>query len=187
MITREEFIKARDAAAGMIRKAGIVVSDDEINAMDVADFGLSHLMEEGAQIVSLIDTDKVAARVIAQFPGQTEPEHWHIGFNGYEGKQETLRVISGELLLYLPGEDNMKAGKIPTGKDQYYTMRHEIIMKPTDTITMPVGQKHWFQAGPDGAVFYTISTLAVDAMDPFTDPNIVRKTVIKDEGEDMER
>lgn len=180
MITREAYLDARDRAAKMMRAAGCVISEEEIEQMDVADFGLSNLANEGAQILSLCDTDKIAVRVIAQFPWQTEPEHWHIGFDGYEGKQETLRVISGELYLYLPGEDTLSKGRIPEGKEAYYTSRREIVLKPTDTITMPPGEKHWFQAGPDGAVFYTMSTLAVDAMDPFTDPHMVRKTVISE-------
>jgi D-lyxose ketol-isomerase len=180
MISNEEYIEARNDAAKMLAEAGVVVSEEEIDAMDVADFGLSHLRTEGAQILSLIDTDKIAARVIVQFPGQTEPEHWHTGVGDYEGKQETLRVISGELYLYLPGEETVSLGKIPEGKEAYYSARNELVMRPTDTVTIPVGKKHWFQAGPNGAVFYTISTLALDAMDPFTDPNVVRKTVIKD-------
>jgi D-lyxose ketol-isomerase len=180
MISLKEYLDAREAAAKMIREAGIVISDKEVEEMDVADFGLSNLRMEGAQIVSLINTDKVAARVIAQFPGQTEPEHWHTGFGGYEGKQETLRVIRGELYLCLPGEDTLSKAVIPAGKEAYYTVRHEIIMRPTDTVTIPVGRKHWFQAGRDGAVFYTMSTLAADDKDPFTDPHMVRKTVIKD-------
>lgn len=181
MITKQEQIEARDRAAQMIRDAGIIISKTEIDQMDVADFGLSNLKKEGAQIVSLIDTDKVAARVIAQFPGQTEPEHWHTGFDGYEGKQETLRMIAGELYLYLPGEETANSkGRVPEGKESVYTARREIIMKPCDTITMPVGQKHWFQAGPEGAVFYTISTLAVDSKDPFTDPAVVRITVVSE-------
>lgn len=179
MITKQENLEARTRAARMIREAGIVISETEVEQMDVADFGMSDLQREGAQIVSLIDTDKMAARVIAQFPGQTEPEHWHIGFDGYEGKQETLRIIAGELYLYLPGEETIcPKGKVPEGKEDVYTVRREIVMKPCDTITIPVGQKHWFQAGPEGVVFYTISTLAVDAKDPFTDPRVIRKTVV---------
>lgn len=180
MISRKEYLQARRQAAEMMQKAGCVISEKEIEEMDVADFGLSNLRSEGAQILSLCDTDKIAMRIIAQFPGQTEPEHWHTGFDGYEGKEETLRVISGELYLYIPGEDTLCRGKIPAGKEQYYTVRHEIVMKPTDTITLQPGTKHWFQAGADGAVFYTMSTLAVDASDPFTDPHMVRKTVISE-------
>lgn len=182
MIKKQEYLEARTRAAKMVREAGLVISDAEVEQMDVADFGLSNLQREGAQIISLIDTDKVAARVIVQFPGQTEPEHWHTGFDGYEGKQETLRMIAGELYLYLPGEETEHPkGKVPEGKEAVYTVRKEIVMKPCDTVTMPVGQKHWFQAGPEGAVFYTISTLAVDAKDPFSDPAVVRKTVISEE------
>lgn len=180
MITKQEQLRARNEAARMMCDAGVVISAQEIENMDVADFGLSNLRTEGAQILSLFDTDKVAARIIALFPGQTEPEHWHTGFDGYEGKQETLRMIKGTLYLYLPGENTLSLGSVPGEKEDVYTVRHEIVMKPTDVVTIPVGQKHWFQAGPDGAVFYTMSTLAVDAMDPFTDPNIVRKTVIQE-------
>lgn len=183
MITREEYLRARRDAAEAIRKSGIVISDEEVEKMDVADFGLSRLSVEGAQIVELVGTDKIAMRVIYLKPGQTEPEHWHIGFDGYEGKQETIRVISGELYLYLAGDDNICAGKIPEGQEQYYTSRNEHVMHAADTLTMPPLQKHWFQAGSEGCVFYTCSTLAVDAKDPFTNPNIVRKTVIQDEKE----
>ncbi len=82
MITKEVYFRARKEAAACIKAAGIVLSDQEIEKMDVADFGLGNLAVEGAQIVSLIDTDKIAMRVIALFPGQTEPEHWHTGFDG---------------------------------------------------------------------------------------------------------
>lgn len=180
MITKEVYFRARKEAAARIKAAGIVLSEQEIEKMDVADFGLGNLAVEGAQIVSLIDTDKIAMRVIALFPGQTEPEHWHTGFDGYEGKQETLRIISGRLYLYLPGTDTVSRGRIPKGREQYYTSRHEHVLEPADTITMPPLQKHWFQAGPEGCVFYTVSTLAVDARDPFTNPAVVRKTKVAD-------
>ena len=40
------------------------------------------------------------------------------------------------------------------------------------------GTRHWFRPGDEGAVFYTISTTARDLSDPFTDPGVVRVTVI---------
>lgn len=181
MIARDEYIKARDRAAGMFRDAGLVISDTEAKNIEVADFGLSNLSEEGGLILSLANTERIAMRVMALFPGQSTPEHWHIGFDGYAGKEETLRVIKGILYLYLPGEDNLKYGRIPEGKEDMYTCRNETVMKPSDVVTIPPGRKHWFHSGPEGAVFYTVSTLAVDAKDPFTDPNVVRKTVIPDE------
>jgi D-lyxose ketol-isomerase len=41
---------------------------------------------------------------------------------------------------------------------------------------LPPGEKHWFQARDEGAVMYSFSTIARDAMDQFTDPNIIRIT-----------
>ena len=57
MITYQEYIAARTKAAELLKKSGVVVSGREIENMDVADFGLSNLSVEGAQIVSLVETD----------------------------------------------------------------------------------------------------------------------------------
>jgi D-lyxose ketol-isomerase len=53
-------------------------------------------------------------------------------------------------------------------------LRHEIILRPGDQITFQPGEKHWFQARDEGAVMYSFSTVARDALDQFTDPDIVR-------------
>lgn len=178
MISKQTFHDAKQRAAKLIRDAGIVVSDEEINQMDVADFGLSNLYSEGAQIVSIIDTPKVAARVIALFPHQTEPEHWHQPVGDIPGKEETIRVIKGDLLVVTEGSDTLKDAVIPEKNKQYYTCRHEVRLKPCEQITFPAGMKHWFQAAEEESVFYTISTTAIDSKDPFTNPHMVRKTVI---------
>lgn len=163
----------------MIRSAGLVVSDEELERMDVADFGLGNLYREGAQIVSLFDTPKLAARIIVLFPNQAEPEHWHISSRETEGKEETLRIIQGKLYLYLPG-GNTAVSTIPAGKESWYTSRNEIILNSCETITIQPGVKHWFCAGSEGVVFYTMSTTASDTTDIFSDPEIVRKTIISD-------
>jgi D-lyxose ketol-isomerase len=54
-------------------------------------------------------------------------------------------------------------------------------MKPCDLLTLAPGEKHWFQAREEGAVMYSFSTVARDALDQFTDPNIERITKIVDE------
>lgn len=38
----------------------------------------------------------------------------------------------------------------------------------------PPGTRHWFQAGKEGAVFWSISSKATDAVDEFSDPDVVR-------------
>ncbi|MGE5607522.1 MAG: D-lyxose/D-mannose family sugar isomerase [Bacteroidota bacterium] len=180
MLTKKQFLDAQQRAAEMIRKAGIPITEAEIAKMDIADFGLNRLEEEGAQILTFFCTERVSVKVIALFPNQTEPEHWHTAVGSDPGKEETIRVISGTVYFYIPGEANLHSGRIPKGKEEFYTVRHEIIMKPCDQITLEPGVKHWFQAGPEGAVMYTFSSCARDALDPFTDPNIVRVTKIVD-------
>ena len=51
-------------------------------------------------------------------------------------------------------------------------------MKPCDQLTLAPGEKHWFQAHEGGAVMYSFSTIARDALDQFTDPDIVRITKV---------
>ncbi len=179
MITKEEEKQARERAGELIRRAGIRFTQKELERMDVADFGLSDLEREGAQILSLFDTERVACRVIALFPGQTEPEHWHEGIGGSEGKEETLRVIAGTLRVCVEGEANLDPSCIPEGKEQYYTCRHEILLRESENLTLYPGQKHWFQAACGDCVFYTMSTTASDNRDPFSDPGVVRKTVVR--------
>lgn len=178
MVTKAEVSEAKIKAGKMIEEAGIKFTDKELDGMDVADFGLGRLAVEGAQILSLFETEKVACRVIALFRGQTEPEHWHKGNGDIPGKEETLRVISGKLRVCIEGMDNVEVDCIPSGKERYYTCRHEIILNPCENMTLLPGMKHWFQGLEDGCVFYTMSTAAKDTSDPFSDPEVVRKTQI---------
>ena len=180
MITKKEFKEAQQRAAEMIRESGITITEEEANKIEVVDFGLSHLEKEGAQILTLVNTERISAKVIALFPNQTEPEHWHQPVGEDPGKEETIRVVEGTVYFYIPGEENIRKGFIPEGKEIYYKMRYEMILKSGDQITLKPGTKHWFQAGNEGAVMYTFSTRARDELDRFTDPNIVRMTKIVD-------
>jgi D-lyxose ketol-isomerase len=180
MITRDTYTKAREKALRIAAKAALALSGEEVKTMDVADFGLSNLDVEGAEIVSLFDTSQLCARLIVLFAGQTEPEHNHIPIGDHPGKQEVVRVVYGTMYFYLPGDDTMRHGSIPEGKDAYYTCRNEIVMKPGDQLVLEPGTPHWFQAGPDGAAMYSFSTPARDNLDTFTDPSIVRQTVVGD-------
>jgi len=180
MIARHEFEQARNQAATMLRKAGIVATDREIADMDVADFGLGRLSIEGAQIVTLVQTERIAARVIVLFPGQTLPEHRHLPGRNDPGKEEVVRGIWGTVRVYSPGQPSINAGSIPSGKEALYTVRHETILRPGEQILLSPGDRHWFQAGEEGAVLYSFSTSLNDAVDEFTDPRVVRKTRIAD-------
>jgi len=181
MITRAEQKRARERAAQMIRESGIRITDEEAGKIDVVDFGLSHLDIEGVQVLTLVQTERISVKVLAMLPNQTEPEHWHPPVGDDPGKEETIRVVSGTVYFYVQGENNFKHGFLVKGKEEYYPLRHEIILKPGDQITFQPGEKHWFQARDEGAVMYSFSSVARDALDQFTDPNIVRIVKVLEE------
>lgn len=179
MILRQEFEEVCQRSLEMIEAAGIPLTEQDKTKITAADFGLSRLQEEGVQILTLFETDRIAGKILVLFPFQTEPEHWHPSVGEDPGKEEIIRAISGELYFYIPGEDNMKEGFIVEGKEACYTMRNEVVMEPGDQLVLPAGTKHWFQAGKSGAVMYSFSTKVRDTLDQFSDPDIVRDTLIQ--------
>ncbi len=180
MITRDQQTEARAKAAEMIRNAGIAITDAEAHRIEVVDFGLSNLAKEGVQVLTLVQTERISVKVLVLFPNQTEPEHWHPPVGDDPGKEESVRIIAGTVYFYVPGEDTFKEGFIVEGKDDRYTMRKEVVMLPSDQITLAPGEKHWFQTRETGAVMYSFSTIARDALDQFTDSDIDRITKIID-------
>jgi D-lyxose ketol-isomerase len=181
MITHAERDSAIKKSTEILSKAGVVVRQAEIDKMEVADFGLSELEESGAQIVTLVDTNKIAAKLLIMLPWQTEPEHTHPKIDDYAGKEETVRCEWGELYLYGPGEPTSNPkGRPPEHRKHTYTVWHEYILKPGDQITFAPNTPHWFQGGPEGAVFWSFSTKVVDKEDKFTDPDIQRETIVVD-------
>jgi D-lyxose ketol-isomerase len=181
MITISEKANAQHRAADMMRDVGIQIRDDEISRIEVVDFGLSQLEVEGVQVLTIVSTDRLAAKVLVLFPNQTEPEHWHPQVGEDPGKQETIRHIGGDLRFYVEGEDNMKEGFVVDGKEGVYSLRHELILQPGDQLTFEPYEKHWFQAGARGAVLYSFSTTVRDGLDGFTDLAIQRLTIVEDD------
>ena len=181
MIYQSEAKKAREKAAELIRKAGIFITGDEESKIDPVDFGLGRLNIEGGQILSFVQTERISVKLLALFPNQSLPEHWHPPVGSDPGKEETIRVVWGRVYFYVDGPDTMSKGSIPKGKEGVYTLRHELVMGPGDQKTFPPGEKHWFQGGSEGAVLYSFSSVARDALDGFTDPEIDRVTKIIDD------
>ncbi|MGZ4334417.1 MAG: cupin domain-containing protein [Gaiellaceae bacterium] len=139
----------------MLAEAGIVLTAAERNGIEVADFGLGRLEEIGLQLVVYVNTERVCAKELVLFPGQTCPEHRHPPVDGEPGKEETFRCRTGSVLLHVEGHD-------------------EITLRPGDQFTIPPDTLHWFRAGETGAVVSEFSTRSRDESDVFTDPKIVR-------------
>ena len=182
MIGREAYEAARDATLKMFREAGIALTPEETEQIEVADFGLGELRRTGLQLLTYINTERVCAKELVLFPGQTCPEHYHPPVVGEPGKEETFRCRAGEVYLYVPGDPatNPKA-KPPAGDEACYTVWHEIVLRPGEQYTLLPATPHWFQAGPEGAIVSEFSTTSRDESDLFTDPRIQRLPEVADE------
>ena len=179
MLTHQQIQDARRRAAQMLDEAGFVLTDVEQDAIEVADFGLSELEQTGLEVVVYVNTERVCAKEIVMFPGQTCPEHRHPPFDGTPGKEETFRCRKGLVYLYLEGPPVEQPKCRPAEADRgAYTVWHELILHPGDQRLVPANTLHWFQAGPEGAIVSEFSTQSRDDLDIFTDPAIARTTVV---------
>ncbi len=179
MITTMEYEQAQRRATVLLAQTGLALRQAEIDGIEVADFGLGELEISGAQIVTLVNTERIAAKLLVLFPSQTEPEHTHPRLGAYEGKEETIRCEWGEVYVYAPGEPASHPRACPPEHRKHtYTVWHEHVLRPGDQVSFQPNTPHWFQAGPHGTVIWSFSTKAIDVQDTFTDPQIVRQTVI---------
>ncbi len=173
----DEVNRARERAHAFLQRAGVVLTDEEVANIEVADLGLSELESTGLQLVTYINTERVCAKELVLFPGQTCPEHKHPPIHGEPGKEETFRCRWGEVYLYVEGtpvEFTEARAKPPLGREGTYTVWHEIILHPGEQYTIMPNTWHWFQAGDEGAVVSEFSTTSRDETDVFRDPEIRR-------------
>ena len=176
---RETYDQRVKLALAYYEKAGIVLTDEEKERIEVADFGLNAVEQIGLQILTYINTDRVCAKEMVLTPYQTCPEHQHIPTDGFAGKEETFRCRYGNVYLYLPGEGGADQiqGKLPSTD---VTCFREIVLNPGEQYTIMPQTLHWFQAGEEGAVISEFSTKSTDETDRFTDTRIVRSPEIEE-------
>ena len=176
-IKKSEIHLAQVRGAELIKKSGIYMTNKELNTIEIADFGLSNLSNEGLEILIYENNSRYCAKELAMFPRQTCPEHRHPPVSKTNpGKQETFRVRWGKVFLYVdgPATPGIPQARLPKGSEAYYTVRHEVILNPGEQYTIPPNTKHWFQAGDEGAVVSEFSSTSTDEFDAFTDPRIKR-------------
>ncbi len=172
---------ARRRTIAYFEKAHIVLTEQEKENIEVADFGLGELEKTGLELVTYVNTEKCCAKELVLFPRQTCPEHRHPEVNGAPGKEETFRCRWGTVYLYVPGEKTENPGaRPPEGNEAYYTAFHEIRLLPGQQYTLYPDTLHWFQAGPEGAIVSEFSTTSRDESDVFTDPRIRRLPEVED-------
>jgi D-lyxose ketol-isomerase len=183
MLTQKEVESARGRAREYFARAGIILTPEEAAEIEVADFGLDQLEATGLQLVTYVNTDRVCAKELVLFPGQTCPEHRHPPVAGEQGKEETFRCRWGKVYLYVDGEpvlEGKAACHPPAGRERSYTVWHEVVLEPGQQHTIPADTLHWFQAGADGAVVSEFSTRSRDELDIFTDKEIDRIPAVEE-------
>ena len=176
---REDYKRQKEGAIAYYEKAGIVLTEQEKENIEVIDLNLGKVREIGLQLVTYVNTERVCAKEMVLFPYQTCPEHKHVETNGQQGKEETFRCRYGKVYLYVAGEgkkENVQA-KLP---DTEVSVFHEIVLTPGMQYTIAPDTLHWFQGGADGAVVSEFSTRSTDETDEFTDKRIVREPIWED-------
>ena len=79
---RSEMARLASRALEYYEKAHIVLTQEEKNNIEVADFGLGMAEQVGLQLLTYINTPRVCAKEMVLFPGQTCPEHRHVETEG---------------------------------------------------------------------------------------------------------
>jgi D-lyxose ketol-isomerase len=175
MITQKQYHAARERACDLLKQTGIVLTPEERERFEVADFGLGELEKTGLQLITYVNTDRVCAKELVLLPHQTCPEHRHPSVGEVLGKEETFRCRWGRVYLYVTGDSARNPTcHPPKGSESCYTVWHEICLQPGEQYTIFPNTLHWFQAGPQGAVVSEFSTRSTDEADIFTDPRIAR-------------
>jgi D-lyxose ketol-isomerase len=175
MISREQYRTAVERSRALLERAGFVLTPSERERIEVADFGLAELEKTGLELLTYLNTERVCAKEIVMFPHQTCPEHWHPNVGDRPGKEETFRCRWGTVYLYVPGPATRNPScQPPAGSEKHYTVWHEVVLKPGEQYTLSPNTRHWFQAGPEGAIVSEFSTRSTDDEDLFTDPRIKR-------------
>ena len=175
MITRRQVQLAQARAAQMLAQAGIAITPEERQNIEVAEFGLGELEKTGLELVVYINTERYCAKELILFPRQTCPEHRHPTIAGSPGKMETFRCRQGQVWLYVAGEPTRAPqSRPPAGSEAFYSVLHEISLHPGEQYTIPPDTLHWFQAGDTGAIVSEFSSPSHDESDFFTDPRIRR-------------
>ena len=175
MISKETYNEAVKKTLEAFDAAKIVLTEEERNNVEIADFGLNNLEYIGLQLIIYVNTERVCAKEMVLFPGQTCPEHRHPDGveNGvpYVGKQETFRCRAGEVELFVEGERNVGEIELPPTD---VTVFHRIVLRAGEQYTLYPNTLHWFRAGKEGAIVSEFSTKSRDDTDIFTDKRIER-------------
>lgn len=171
MTTYEEKVRS------CFEKSGLIFTDEELNSIEYADFGLKQIEREGLNLIVYINCPEYCAKEMVLLPEQTCPQHKHPPREGSEGKKETFRIRQGEVYLFVDDSSLTEAHydeQVIADKREFYSIKTGIKLVAGEQYTILPNTLHWFKAGPTGAIVSEFSSNSDDASDIFTDPAIVR-------------
>ena len=169
---------AKQAYCKLMKAAGVPISDFVRKNLWVADFSLGRFNEIGLGGVFWTNQKEwnYASVEIFLLPNQMIPEHWHIAIEsaGVTPKMESWIVRYGTSYTYGEGEPATKVqATIHEREAEHITVKNETVLNVGQTtgITKPL-EKHWMQAGAQGAIVTEVSTYHTGDAVKFTNPKI---------------
>jgi D-lyxose ketol-isomerase len=169
---------AKEAYFTLMKAAGYPISENLRKNIFVTDYGLGQFTVLGLAAMFWVNDKKwnYTSTEVFLLPNQMIPEHWHVPLPDQKVpvKMESWHVRWGSTYTYGGGEPTAKlAVKIPESEAEFVTVRKEKMLKVGEVtgITKPE-EKHWQQAGPQGAIITETSTFHSGAAVRFTNPKI---------------
>lgn len=179
MMTPPQARSYADEIGQLIDRAGFAVTRQEMSALRLVDTSYDDFRAIGLSLVDLCMHERYGSRLVIVLPNQIIPEHWHPSADGYIGKQETFRLLSGEVEAYLEGDEPADTRDLfPDAADRVDTWRagfsagRRLLLRPGDQCTTRLHEKHWFRAGPSGGLALETSSTVRDILDRASDPNL---------------
>ena len=124
---RDDIAAAQARASEMLSTVGLGLTEAEKARLEVADLNLGEFETTGLCLITYVNTERVCAKELIMFSGQTCPQHLHPPVDGQPGKEETFRCRWGEVYLYVEGEPAANpVAKPPAGREDTYTDWHEM-------------------------------------------------------------
>ncbi|MBM3882476.1 MAG: hypothetical protein FJ387_22590 [Verrucomicrobia bacterium] len=159
-----------------LEQAGYPLTETIAAKIFVSDFGLGRFTEVGLGGILWWGDERHNYSGLDAFllPGQIIPEHWHVRVGTIPEKMESWLVRHGEIYAYAegPATPNPKA-TLASADAAHVTARNERVLRVGDIVGLsrPL-EKHWMQAGPQGAIFTEFCTYHTGEAVRFTDSNI---------------
>jgi len=172
MLSKEVQIKIRKKALELFKKANIALTNEEIKReLKIVEFGDKDFFKIGLVFLTFINNSFHGGRFILFFPGQYCPLHIHPEIEGSKGKVETFRVLFGQVIAnYFPDDVNLTSISVSALELESASIpKISIILNPGEQYTVKPTVKHWYKAGPDGAIAMEISNPLKDEHDIWPD------------------